>query len=144
MEGNTFISSPNTLCTHYSHTLNHESSLMRLHKYSTGCHYLSGMQSAQRTSCQPAAPSSCAPPPGAGFEVAPELLKAAVWPSPPSCLELSFDSAQTPAAGTYRSHHSGRPAHLGAGSLCEKQKGSKCKDYKSTLESREKENTPSL
>lgn len=76
------------------------------------------MQSAQRTGCPSAAHSSCAPPPGVGFEAAPELLKAAVWPSPPSGLKLSSGSAQTPAAGTYRSRHNDRPARLGAGSLC--------------------------
>lgn len=91
---------------------------MRLDKSSTDCHYLSGMQSARRTSCQPAAPSSCAPPPGAGCESAPELPRAAAWPSPPSGPELSSGSVQTPAAGTCRSRHSGRLARLGAGSLC--------------------------
>lgn len=144
-----FKSPPNKLCTHDSHMLIHESSLMRLHGSRTDCHYLSGMQSAQRTSCQPAAPSSCAPPPGAGFEAAPELLRAAAWPSPPSGPELSSGSVQTPAAGTYRSHHSGRPARLGAGSLCAaggNGKRSKWKDQQTnqSLMSWDTESTPSF
>lgn len=106
-----------TFCRHDSHMLIRDSNLMRCHSFSSDSQYLSGMQSAQRTSCQRAAPSACAPPPVAGFEAAPELLRAAGWPSPPSGPELSSGSAQTPAAGTYRSLHSGTPARLCAGSL---------------------------
>lgn len=80
--------------------------------------HLSGMQSAQRTLCRQAAPSSCAPLPGAGPGAAPERRRAAEWPSLPSCPKPSSDSAQTPAAGTYQSPRNDRPARPCDGSRC--------------------------
>lgn len=76
------------------------------------------MQSAQRTLCRQAAPSSCTPPPGDGPGAALERRRAAEWPLLPFCPVPSSDSVQTPAAGTYQLHRNDRPARPYGGSRC--------------------------